>query len=147
MTMLLVAAAVLFAGAVQEKAPAKTPQKGDTIIVKGCLRGSSLESTETSVADSDSSMMTTLVYRLSGSKNLLKQMRQEYDGKLIEATGTLKSTWPPADEISGKTFGNTRVRIGVGTPSMGPPTQSETTRSIPVLEVKSYDGTPTKCGG
>jgi hypothetical protein len=65
---------------------------------------------------------------------------------VVEATGILKSTWPPASETGGKTFGKTRVRIGVGTPSVGSPAQSEANRSIPVLEVKSYEGTPVKCG-
>ncbi|MGB2716855.1 MAG: hypothetical protein WBC51_21920 [Vicinamibacterales bacterium] len=148
MTMILLAAALAFAGAIdQEKTPAKIPQKGDTIIVKGCLRGSALESTETGLLDSEARMMTALVYRLTGDKSALKQMRQEYDGHVVEATGILKSTLPPADDIRGKTIGRTRIRIGVASPSVGSPVNSEANRSIPVLEVKSYEGFPVKCGG
>ena len=147
MTMILLAAALAFAGAIDQEKTAKTPQKGDTIIVKGCLRGSALESTETGLLDSEARMMTALVYRLTGDKSALKQMRQEYDGRVVEATGILKSTLPPADEIRGKTIGRTRIRIGVGSSSVGSPVNSEANRSIPVLEVKSYEGFPVKCGG
>jgi len=145
MTTILVATAIAFAGAVaQEKTTGKIPQKGDTIVVKGCLRGSSLESTETSLADSDGRMPTAHVFRLTGNKNTLKQMRKEFDGHVIDATGILKSTLLPSDE-TGRTFGNTRVRIGVPNPGTGTP-NSEANRSIPVLEVKTYEGSTLKCG-
>lgn len=148
MTMILLVVALAFAGPIdQEKTSAKIPQKGDTIIVKGCLRGSSLESTEMGLVDSEARRMTSLVYRLTGDRSTLKRMRQEHDGRVVEATGTLKSTLPPADEIRGKTIGRTRIRIGVGSPSVGSPGNPETNRSIPVLEVKSYEGFPVKCGG
>ena len=148
MTTTILAAALVFLGTVgQERTPAKVPQKGDTVVVKGCLRGSALESTETGIVDSEARMMTALVYRLTGDKGTLKQMRQEYDGSVVEATGILKSTLPPADESRGKTFGRTRIRIGVGSPNVGSPASSEANRSIPVLEVKSYEGSTVKCGG
>ena len=148
MTTILAVAVLALTGAIPQERPAgKVPQKGDTIVVKGCLRGSSLESTETGIPDTDTPMMTSFVYRLTGDKGTLKQMRQEYDGKVVEATGILKSTLPPSDEIHGKTFGKTRVRIGIGNPSPGSPAGMETNRSIPVLEVKSYEGHSVKCGG
>ena len=138
--------ALALAGPVQqEKSPAKAPQKGDTIVVKGCLRGSSLESTETGILNSEATMMTAHVYRLTGDKDRLKQMRKEHDGKLVEVTGVLKSTLPPPGEIRGTTIGNTRITVGVGSSHVGSPAVSEANRSIPVLEVKSYTGTPTKC--
>ena len=146
MTLLLVAAAVTFAGAMaQEKSPSKTPVKGDTIIVKGCLRGSSLESTETGLVEAEGRMMTALVYRLTGDKNTLKQLRQEFDNHVVEATGILKSTLPSATETHGTTLGKTRVRIGVGTPPVGSGPNAEASRSIPVLEVKSYEGSALRC--
>ena len=146
-TIIFVAAALALSGTAGQEKTAKVPQKGDTIVVKGCLRGSALESTETGSADSEARMMTALVYRLTGDKSTLKQMRQEYDGSVVQATGILKSTLPPADESRGKTIGRTRIRIGVGTPHVGSPASSEVNRSIPVLEVKSYEGSPVKCGG
>jgi hypothetical protein len=148
MNVLIVLVALAMAGSGQQERPAaKLPQKGDAIVVKGCLRGSSLESTETGILDAEARMMTALVYRLTGDRATLKLMRQEHDGHLVEVTGILKSTLPPADEVRSKTFGKTRVRIGIGSGSVGSPANAEAGRSIPVLEVKSYDGTPTKCGG
>ena len=44
----------------QEKPADRQPQKGDSIVVKGCLKGGSLESTETGFADSDARSMTAL---------------------------------------------------------------------------------------
>ena len=136
------------AGLVQQERPAdKLPQKGDAIIVKGCLKGSSLESTETGVVNSDATMLTTLVYRLTGDKSTLKQMKQEYDGQVVEVTGILKSTLPPTTDIRSKTVGRTRITIGVGSSHVGSPAAAEANRSIPVLEVKSYEGVSVKCSG
>ena len=149
MSAILVALALALSGPLQQERPAdKLPQKGDTIIVKGCLKGSSLESIETGLVDAEARMMTALVYRLTGDKNLLKQMRKEFDGMVIEATGVLKSTLP-AGETRGATIGKTRVRIGVGSSHIGSPASSEANRSIPVLEVKSYEGAGlnVRCGG
>lgn len=131
----------------QERPPAKLPKKGDTIIVKGCLKGSSLESTETGILNADATMMTALVYRLTGDKSTLKQMRQEHEGKVVEVTGILKSTLPPATDLRSKTIGKTRITIGVGSSHVGSPATAEANRSIPVLEVKSYEGVPVKCDG
>src|SRR6185436_69925 len=122
----------------QEKPADRQPQKGDSIVVKGCLKGRSLESTETGFVNSDALSLTALVYRLSGDKNLLKQMHDQHDNSVVEVTGTLKSNLPPADGMGGMTIGKTRVRIG--TTSVGSGTTAEAGRSLPVLEVKSYEG-------
>ncbi len=149
MSLLVAFVALALAGFVQQEAPpAKIPQKGDTIVVKGCLKGSSLEATETAILNSDATLSTPLVYRLTGDKTLLKQMRQ-HDNKVVEVTGVLKSTLPPATEIRGKTIGKTRITIGVGSSHVGSPASAEANRSIPVLEVKNYEGAglDVRCGG
>jgi hypothetical protein len=148
MSVLLVIVALALTGSIPQEIPAaKPPKKGDTIVVKGCLKGSALESTETATLDAEASMMTALVYRLTGDKATLKRMRDEHDGQVVEVTGVLKSNLPPADETRGMTIGKTRVRIGIGTPNVGSQANVEANRSIPVLQVKSYEGTPVKCGG
>jgi hypothetical protein len=150
MSVLVVLIALALTGSIhQERSPEKTPKKGDTIVVKGCLKGSSLESTEAAILNSDATMMTALVYRLTGDKDLLKSMRNEHEGKVIEVTGVLKSTLPPANEMRGKTIGKTRITVGVGSSHIGSPARSEANRSIPVLEVKSYEGAAidVRCGG
>lgn len=148
MSALAVLVALTLAGsAPQERPAAKLPQKGDTIVVKGCLKGSSLESTETGILNADTTMMTSLVYRLTGDKATLKQMRKEHEAEVVEVTGILKSTLPPAGDVRGKTIGRTRITIGVGSSSVGSPATAEANRSIPVLEVKNYEGVSVKCGG
>ena len=139
--------AVALAGAVpQERSPNRVPQKGDSILVKGCLRGRALESTETALADSDAPTMTSFVYRLSGDKALLKKLRDEHEGSVVQVTGILKSTLPPGDGIGGRTIGK-RVRIGIGSPHIGSGVDAEANRSLPVLEIKNYEGISVKCGG
>jgi hypothetical protein len=141
----ILVALALAAPVPQEKPAAKLPQKGDTIVVKGCLKGTALESTETGILNAESTLMTALVYRLTGDKEMLKKLRKEHDSEMVEVTGTLKSTLPPANEVYGKTFGKSRITIGVGSPHMGSPASAEANRSVPVLEVKSYEGRAVKC--
>ena len=146
MNTIVILVALALAGSVAQDKPApKTPQKGDSIVVKGCLRGGALESTETGLEGADAPMLTAFVYRLTGDKGKLKEMRRDHDGMVVEVTGTLKSNLPP-DDINSRTFGNSRVRIGIGSPAVGAQA-AEARRSIPVLEVKSYEGAPVKCGG
>ena len=147
MHALVFAVVLALVPAPQEKPAAKTPQKGDTVVVKGCLRGNSLESTETGILDAEAAMMTALVYRLTGDKATLKRLRAEHDGRVVEVTGILKSKLPSASEERGVTIGRTRVRVGVGSGHVGSPAQAEVNRSIPVLEVKGYEGAPVQCGG
>jgi hypothetical protein len=71
-------------------------------------------------------------------------MRDEHDGKLLEVTGILKSPLPQDSSTRGKTMGKTKVTFGIGTPSAqkgAPDLQS----SLPVLEVKSYEGSGARC--
>jgi hypothetical protein len=122
----------------------KTPGKGDAVIAKGCLSGPTLESTETVTTDETGRVSARLTYRLQGDKKLLKRMRDEHDGKFVDVTGILKSTLPADSSTRGKTIGKTKVTFGVGTPSAqkgAPDLQS----SLPVLEVKSYEGSGERC--
>jgi hypothetical protein len=146
-TYLAIALAVALAGTFQaDRSANRAPKKGDSILVKGCLRGRSLESTETSIVDSDAATLTSFVYRLSGDKSLLKKLREEHEGSVVEVTGVLKSTLPPDGMVGGRTIGK-RVRIGIGSPHVGSGVDAEANRSLPVLEVKNYEGVAVKCGG
>ena len=73
-------------------------------------------------------------------------MREEHDGKRVDVTGILKSTLPQDSATRGKTVGRTKITLGVGSTSTqrgAPDLQS----SLPVLEVKSYEGSGARCGG
>ena len=139
-------AVALFAtvgAAQQEKPETKLPEKGDTVIVKGCLHGTALESTETQRVDESGLLETSLTYRLTGKKDVLKQLRDEHNDTLVEVTGILKSNLPSSGESRGKQIGKSRVYIGIGAPQTG--AMAETNRSIPVLQVVSYEGNGVRC--
>ena len=63
----------------QTAAP-KPPKKGDTIIVRGCLRGSAVEDADLMVEDTEGEVkendaVPDLTYRLQGDKSVLKELK------------------------------------------------------------------------
>jgi hypothetical protein len=129
-------------GAVQNETPAaKGVKKGDQIIVRGCLNGGALEATDLGNAGMSSELSGGVTFRLTGDKTLLKQLREEQNGRLIEVEGVLKSDLPK-DSVASRKVG--KMTVTIGTPS--PNAMSETQRSLPVLEVKSFEGSRTTCG-
>jgi len=122
----------------------KLPDKGDSVIVKGCLKGLVLQATETTTSDSTGILTEPLSYQLKGNKDLLKKMREKHDGHLVEVSGILKSSLQGL-QVRGKQMGKTRVYIGGG-PMSDPSRATDPGPVQPVLEVKSYDGQPTTCG-
>ena len=120
------------------------PKKGDEVIAKGCLVGPTLQSTETVTTDDLGRASAPYTYQLKGDKKLLKQLRDEHDGRLVEVTGVLKSALPQDTAVRGKKIGKTSVTFGISTPSAqaGAPDRGP---SLPVLEVKSFDGLGTRC--
>jgi hypothetical protein len=145
-TLCLALAASVTVSAWQDKTTSPPePKKGDTVYVKGCLDGSALVSTEIKVEDTTGELASALTFRLTGEKDALKKLRQEHDGHVVEVTGILKSNLPK-DGGPGVQVGKTRVHIGIASPQPGSPMQ-QTTQSLPVLEVKSYEGSATTCKG
>ena len=130
----------------QDKAPSNTPpsKKGDAIAIYGCLRGSALDATDVGGSEDVSSVTQGMTFRLTGDKNLLKEMKQKYDKKVVEVRGVLKSDLLPASWAE-RTVGKTRISIG--TPSTGSAAaDQEAKRSVPIVEVKSYEGRDVSCG-
>jgi hypothetical protein len=121
----------------------KVPRKGDEVVVKGCLHGAMLEATETMLVDESGSLITPYTFQLKGKKDLLKQLRQEHDGRLVELTGKLQSSL----EVPGRRgtqIGRTGIFVGAGTSTTNRPDPGGD-RIMPVLEVKSYEGTGASC--
>lgn len=125
----------------------KPPKKGDMIIVRGCLRGSSVESADMMIPDAEGEarvddQMPALTYRLQGKKDLLKALKDKHDRKVVEVKGILRS------ELSGsgigKTVGRTRITIGVDPRTGSSPYSND--QAIPVLEAQSFEGTTITCG-
>jgi hypothetical protein len=140
-------AALLLTGpialAYQSSPEEKPPKNGDTIVAKGCLRGSMLEADEMGRADGDARTPVSHRFQLKGKKDLLKQLRSDHDEQVVEITGILKSNLIDTSERGAK-VGNTRIVVGVQSTTQGaaamPPAEA-----LPVLEVKAFEGSSTSC--
>lgn len=128
----------------QTEKPTGPPKKGDRIEVKGCLSGSALEAAGIRDTDAIGTLAIGLTFRLTGDKKLLKQLRDEFGGKVVDVEGILKSDLPRENAGAGQLG---RMRIAIGGPSAAPGSpEAEARRSFPVLEVKSFRGSATSCG-
>jgi hypothetical protein len=130
----------------QDKAPSDTPpsKKGDKIAIYGCLKGSALEATDVGGSEDVSPVTQGMTFRLTGDKALLKEMKEKHDKKVVEVRGVLKSDLLPAS-WGERTVGNTRISIGAPTTGSAS-ANDEAKRSVPVVEVKSYEGRDISCG-
>jgi len=140
---LVIASALCLAQGQEPRDKNKLPDKGDSVLVKGCLNGVILQATETQVVDATGTLSEPLSYQLKGDKSLLKKMREQHDGHLVDVIGTLKSSLQGVQARS-KPIGKGHVYIGVG-PTADPRRQAEKGQEQPVLEVKSYEGYTTVC--
>ena len=130
----------------QDKAHSNTPpsKKGDAIAIYGCLRCSALEATDLGGGEDVAPVAQATTFRLTGDKALLKEMKEKYDKKVVEVRGVLKSDLLPTSWAE-RTVGKTRISIG--TPSTGSAAAyQETKRSVPQVEVRSYEGRDISCG-
>jgi hypothetical protein len=128
----------------QERGSDKPPSKGDSIVVTGCLAGPTLDAIETAKSDDTGRVLTPITFQLRGDKELLKKLRGEHDGKQVEVKGVLKSNLPNDSARRGATVGKTKITFGVGTPSTDRGMANQAP-ALPVLDVKSYDGTGARC--
>ena len=125
------------------KRPASGLKKGDTIKVKGCLQGSVLQSTEVAGEDGVSLPLAVYTFQLKGKKELLKELREKHDGVVVSLTGELKSTI--TDQASfGTNIGGTKVVLG-GDPRTREQAMQGTSQALPVLDVKSFEGSSVSC--
>jgi hypothetical protein len=143
--ILLLAASAILAAQDKSKDPSAMPKKGDPVVLKGCLRGGALEATDVGAEDSSVPLLSGLTFRLTGKKDLLKEMKQKYDGRLVEVRGTLKSDLQPQAGYGTKVGG---MRITIGGPTAGPAggREAETRKSLPVVDVSDFEGSGTGCG-
>jgi hypothetical protein len=138
--------AAMGAAPMAQQAKASTPKKGDTILIKGCLRGSAVEAAETMTVDAEGTRRTedgvpVLTYRLQGDKGLLKDLKAKHDRNIVEVKGILRSD--VSGSGIGKDVGRTRITIGVD-PRTGRSPHGDD-RPVPVLEAISFEGTTVSC--
>lgn len=124
----------------------RAPKKGDSLIIRGCLRGSAVDSAQTMTRDLEGvprvqDEVPTLTYRLQGKKELLRELKSRHDKTIVEVSGVLRS------ELSGnglsRDVGRTRIRIGLDPNQGRSPYGSD--QPVPVLEVTSFEGSTTSC--
>lgn len=123
----------------KDKENARPPKRGDTVIAKGCLRGSALENADLSRAEGTGRSSEIFTYRLSGDKKIIKEIRDEHDGHADVVTAELKTDLPTSSGF-GKRIGNSRITIG-GSRGMGP----EPPPPMPQLRVISFEHTGVTC--
>lgn len=131
-SLLTLAFLVIAAGAQdQPKEPRPEPGKGDTIVVEGCIRGSKIEDVN-----------RVLTFRLTGPKDLLKQLKKEHDGHMDEVTAVLQSSLSVV--TPGTQVGKTRITISGGRDPMGPQNAPQG-QYLPTLKVTSFRHLPGTC--
>ncbi len=84
----------------QQTTPQKPPKKGDTVSVRGCLRGNAVEQAELLIEDAEgdhrrNDVVPLLTYRLQGDKKVLKELKDKHDRMVVQVKGILRS------EVSG----------------------------------------------
>jgi hypothetical protein len=139
--LLLISAVPLSA----QDAPQKPPKKGDTISVRGCLRGNAVEQADLLIEDAEgdakrNDSVPALTYRLQGDKSVLKELKDKHDRMVVQVKGILRS------ELSGSGVGTTvgRTRITMGSDPRNPTRGAE--EQLPVLDAKSFEATTVSCG-
>lgn len=123
----------------------RLPKKGDTVVIRGCLRGSAIESAQTLSVGAEGETtpedsVPALTYRLQGKKDLLKELKDKHDRRVVEVKGILRSELGGSG--IGTTVGRTRITIGVDART-GSGARND--QAVPVLEAQSFEGTTISC--
>ena len=139
MRSLLLCAAILAAAsalAAQDEKKTKTDKDKPVIVVTGCLEGSQLR-----VRQSDSIGTYVERYRLHGTRTLLKEMTNKYNGHLLEVTGAVTDTGDTTHRGKVIPIGkNSRIYTGAKEVPVMPSGMAD-----PILEVASFKELPGAC--
>jgi hypothetical protein len=126
-----------------DKEKPRTPKKGDTIQIKGCLRGTAVEAANLMTVDAEGETrehdeVPVLTYRLQGDKKLLNDLKEKHDRRVVTVKGILRSDL--THKAMGTTIGRTRITIG-----SDPHSAHGTDAPMPVLEALSFEGLAVSC--
>jgi hypothetical protein len=121
----------------------RIPKKGDVLVVRGCLRGSAVESAQAMAVDAEGAthaldQVPPLTYRLQGDKGILKSLKQKHDRMIVDVKGILRSELTRSG--LGTDVGRTRITIGVD-----PRSSLGSDQPVPVLEATSFEGSTISC--
>ncbi|MBA3884440.1 MAG: hypothetical protein H0X67_01765 [Acidobacteria bacterium] len=121
------------------------PVKGDEVVVRGCLSGTTFHSYDTRRSDDTRKVSSAITYRLTGPRGILRQLRNDHANHFEEITGVLKSTLPAdAGAARGREIGTSRIFVGVGAPPRGN-SPADSVPYVPVLEVISFEHVGGRC--
>jgi len=129
---------------VAQTPPPKVPKKGDTVIVRGCLRGNSVEQADLMLEESEGEIrrnehVPVLTYRLEGDKSVLKELKNKHDRMVVQVKGVLRSEL--SRSAMGTDVGRTRITIGADPRN---PTRG-VDQALPVLDTRSFEPTTVSC--
>jgi hypothetical protein len=126
---------------------AKLPAKGDEVLARGCVDGSMFRARETRrTGDEIGRAAESITFRLTGPRAVLRALRTDHAGVIVNVQGTLKSHLPSGPGgTRGTEIGKTGIFIGMGTPARGN-SPGDQIAYVPVLEVKSFEVLGVPCG-
>lgn len=139
MLLALLAAVVIATVPAQEKEPERRPQRGDTLVARGCLGSGVVEAAELEDEAGRVRYAVPLTYRLSGDKKLLKTLKEQHAHHADLLTVVLRSDLPDERRSAGARIGNTRIGLGIPDPN---PSNRQV---LPVLEVKGFEHRDIRC--
>jgi hypothetical protein len=135
---LVVAIGFSYAVALQRpEAGADTPsKKGDTIVVQGCVSGPLLKDLRHQKTEPITGAETSMVYRLTGEKKLLKIIQKEHQDQVLEVVGLVESNPTNTSQTHTKDMGKLRLFVGAGEQETAQPGKPPT---YPTLRVESFE--------
>jgi hypothetical protein len=110
------------------KSTRATPQ-----IIQGCLTGSIISSIEVDEVSAPLELPPGATLRLAGAKDLVRSLKKEHNGHLLELSGKMKGSFGPPTPT--RSFGGVSVGIN-GAHAQGPNTPS--VPSMPSFDVKAF---------
>jgi hypothetical protein len=125
---------VAYAGQATDVPKSKPPQP-PLQILQGCINGSIISSIQVDEQSSPMELPIGATLRVAGSKEMVRVLKTEHNGHLLELTGKMKGSFGPPTQTTTKAFGKLSVGVG-GAQAAGPNTPG--VPSMPSFEVRSF---------
>lgn len=117
------------------------PEHG-SVAIRGCVAGDTITSVSPDTIDSASVAVAGRMYRLTGNRRVLNQIRTQHDGHLLEVTGEIAGGTEPPMVMHRKKLGKTAIYVGKGQTAVSPPPSGP---QMPTLKVDGFRLIQTNC--
>jgi len=117
------------------------PERG-SVAIRGCVAGDTITSVSPDTIDSGSVLVAGRMYRLTGNRRLLNQIRTEHDGHLLDVTGEIKGGAEPPMATHRKKLGKATIYVGRGQSAVSPPPSGP---ELPTLKIEGFRLVQTNC--